>query len=259
VAMIHLTSEISDQGISMKFLKEKDIFEMHFSRVVIGVSFEEGLHAVTVGERAMWFDSRSEREKRDGVKGKKILSRYYVVLDEANHLNPDPVFRELIKMKDKYEVQTVHSPDRPLQLAESLQNLEGLTFYREIRPHVAAQKWPSFRRFELRAGIFARNPPDETTIHRELEALSTSPVLDPESGKPLMGLDQEPVTQINMPGDFPNQNSFAGMRNGRIGPCTALWFACTGLETSRPPDPYRKIIPKELKGLGTGQNSITGY
>ena len=205
--MIHLTSEISDQGISMKFLKEKDIFEMHFSRVVIGVSFEEGLHAVTVGERAMWFDSRSEREKR----------------------------------------------------AESLQNLEGLTFYREIRPHVAAQKWPSFRRFELRAGIFARNPPDETTIHRELEALSTSPVLDPESGKPLMGLDQEPVTQINMPGDFPNQNSFAGMRNGRIGPCTALWFACTGLETSRPPDPDRKIIPKELKGLGTGQNSITGY
>ena len=257
--MIHLTSEISLNGIKAIFLKEAEIFEMQFSRIVIGLSFEEGCHAVFVGERAMWFDSRSLRERRDGVKGQKQVSKYYVVLDEAHHLNHDPVFQRLIEMKDKYEVSTVHGPDRPIQLAESLKNLEGLSFYHETRPHVAADRWKSFKRFELRSGLYPRPSPDESTMHRELEALSTTSVLDPETGRPLMGLDQLEITAINMPSDFPNKTTFAALRNGRIGPCQALWYACTGLETSRPPDPDRQVTPKELRALEGKNDNPTGY
>jgi hypothetical protein len=253
--MIHLTSELSEGGVLMKFLQDRDVFEMQFSRVVLGLSYEEGCHAVIVGERARWFDPRSERERRDGAKGRKTLSRYYVVLDEAHHLMPEPVFKRLVEMKDAYEARTLHAPDRPLQLAESLRNLEGLSFYRETRPHIALTRWPSFRRFELKTGINPRTPPDETTVHRELEALSTIPVLEPESGLPMMGLDQEPVTAINMPSDFNNQTTFAAMRNGRLGPCQALWMAISGLEQSRPPDPDRKQPPVEPI-LG---NNPTGY
>ena len=51
---------------------------------------------------------------------------------------------------------------------------------------------------------------------------------------PLPGLDQQQLYKLNVPADLPVAHVFAGLRQGRVAPSQALWFAVMGLERSRP-------------------------
>lgn len=252
----HLNTERREGKLRLQYYREDStalddpIFEYAVSRTAIGVSFAEGIHACVVGERQFLHDERSLREQRDGGSGRVRMDRMFVALAEAHGTLAEEVFGEIVKLKDDYCAGVLFGPNKPIHLAESLRATEGLSYYATDRPRVAEERWPSFRTFETRAGIYMSDRPDEETLHRDLEHFFTTPVRDPETNDPVLAKDQSQVNQLMLPTDFPTQSVFAGFQQGRTGPCESLWYAVRGLSKSNPPLPSRKPMKSpERRGI----------
>ena len=203
------------------------------TRTVLGLSFEDGVHVACLGERVWSHDTRSLREGRDGIPGNVRTERMWVVLDEAHGHLAEDVFAQLVSLKDRYLCSVLYAPNKPTHLAESMRATEGLAYYLTDSVAVAEGRWPTFRPFATRAGVYLEAPPDEETVHRDLEHFATTPVRDPATSEPILALDGSSAKQLMIPGDFPTQTLAAGFQQGALGPCQSLWFAVHGLARSR--------------------------
>ena len=223
--MLHLATEPIATGLKLSWLPDQhdrraqQVLELEFSRTALGVQLSErGCFACVVGERVL-------PERQGEV-------RYWIVLDEAEQPLAQSLFDDLIRLKDRYRCGVLYSQDKPLQLIESLRRQEGISYYKEDRPHIARVLWPSFVDFTVRCGLYARPLPEEETIHRELEMWLKWEARWSSSGTPLLGIDGQPVYRLQLPYDFTNQKIRAGVRQANLLPCAALWLALSGLERS---------------------------
>lgn len=231
----HLNTDQREGKLVLQYLKpDADVFEYELTRTVMGISFEEGVHVCVMGERLWTFDERSSREQRDGEKGRVNMERIFIVLAETSGHLAEEVFEDCVTLKDDFRCRVMYGPDTPVSLVESLQRTEGLSRYPTDNPHIAGDRWKSFRSFDTRLGLYMNLRPDETTIHRDLEMLATTPARDPETHEPILSLDGTTTNRFVMPTDFPTEKMQAGFRQGRYAPCEAMWYATMGMENSHP-------------------------
>lgn len=260
--MKHLATIPFSGGLRINYLvppvegQEAQIFTMEASRVGIGICLsEDSCVAVVVAERLLSFDRRSERERRQGGGETPHYGRYFLVIDEAVAPLPQELIDHLIRLKDVYRAGVVFGPDRPAHLVDTMRRAEGLTHYRQeqVSPLLAQRLWPSFVDYEVTAGYAQRPVPDEPTVHRDLEMGLSSYAKDPRTGANLTGKDGAAVPMLNLPADFNNLKTRAGVRSGNLTTCTALWHVFTGLHTSW-------ARPQSSQGEHTHVgNRVTGY
>lgn len=239
----HLNTEQQDGRLRLQYLRsnvtnltENPLFEYDVTRIAIGLSFIDGAHAAVVGERSFVFDTRSLRQQRDNeyFPGSVKIERMFVVLDEAHGNLAEDVFEALIALKDQYWAKTLYCANKPIHLAESLRKTDGLGWYSTRNHLTARERWPTFRSFEHKIGVYMSPEPDEETVHRDLEHFFTTTVRNPETDKEITSKDGSAVFQLMFPTDFPAENLLAGFRQGTLSACQALWFVLHGLSSSRP-------------------------
>lgn len=220
-------------------------FTYHFSRIALGVAFDDGLWGVVVGERTWWGDRHR-------------VARAYLVLDEVEGDSPAPFFADIVRLKDEYLPKTLFCPDRPQQMVESLRRMEGLTHYYQTMPAANRDLWPSFVSTSTVVGVNESKKPPESAVLRDLEAFLTAPVLDPVTSEPFrVGVVGPPLTQLSLPEELNNRTFRTAVRQGLSEPLVALWYAVTGLDSTRPRR-HRRRLPSAFAAERHG-NTITGY
>jgi hypothetical protein len=233
--MRHLATVPAADGLQILWLLDapapitgETCFELIFSRIVLGLAWGTGAHVVVVGERVFEYHDRRDR--------------FYVVLDEQITPLPHQLLDELVRLKDQYRVTDLFLPEAPPDLAQSVRELEGLSHYRENAPNVARERWPTFLDFDLTAAIWPMPAPSEIMVHQQLEQLLQKQVIDPKTEQPMLDKEGMPLPKLLFPVDLPILATQAGLRQGSLVSCTALWLAALGLERSnlRP-----KLAPKE--------------
>jgi hypothetical protein len=221
--------------------QQTPVFERAFSRVVIGAACEEGPHAVVLAERRILFPQAS--------------AYYYLVLDEAFDPLAQNLFEQIIALKDRYLVPLVATAPRPTTIISALRSLEGLTHYQMTNEHSALAVWPTFHSFETLASVRVQEPPDEAGLHQALEEHLKADLINPVNGEPILAGDNTPVKRLQLPGDFPTQQTAAGVRQSAIGSCQALYYAIEALWPTRNLQGRKNDVrPEPRKG-----NPVTGY
>ena len=196
-----------------------------FARTAIGLNLTPPVHAVVVGER----------EYRSGPD----VSRVWMVLAEtAPGRGEDMLLRDfvsqLIELKDTYHCRYLFTPPGPAEDIDHLKRAEGLTHYPYgLLDQEASAKWPSYVDSELRVGLVPRELPEETWIQAEVDRWLAEDVMDPETGRPMVGYDNEPVPKLLFFDDFPTNATQQSVRIGSGTPEGALWLALKGLERSQ--------------------------
>ena len=221
--MIHIQTVPEKGGLHIYWqldepIEGKALLDLEFNRTAIGVSWHDEYVAVVVGEKQ--------------IEHLRKTDRYWVVLDESKETIPQKLFENLVDLKDRYRTSVVYCANNPAMMVESLRQTEGISFYREERYPVADEKWAHFVDFDHRAGIRQYPPPDEGTLHRDIERwLSTTPI-HPETDKEIVDNAGEPLFKLQLPNDFPTQITQTGLQTANYAPCEAVWFALHGMELS---------------------------
>ena len=242
--MIHLATVPTAQGLRLTWLADHPkegapTLSLDFSRLVLGACLDPGFFVCVVGERR--------------VEGVREQARYYIVLDEAETPQAQPLIDQMIQLKDRYRCRNVFCPSQPVQLVESMRRTEGLSYYRQENLWKAASMWPSFVDFDVKAGLYTVDRPDESTLHREIELFLQSDARFPDSGAVVKDLKGATLRQLMLPNEFECSNTRAGIRQGSLPACIAVWMAVSGLEKS--PGTGRNV-PSRPEQVVDG---VTGY
>ena len=224
--MRHLATIPCAQGLQALWMLDQPApitgemnFELVFSRLAMGIGWQPGGHAVVGGERVFEY-----RDKK---------STFYVVLDERQTPLPHTLLDILVELKDAYRIGDIFLPNAPADATRGVVDLEGLVYYRETDPARAVATWPSFLDFELTAAVRPIEVPSEAVIHQDLERLLQEQVIDPKTDRPLVDMEGRPTPKLLFPVDLPILATQAGLRQGQLLPCTALWMAVLGLARSK--------------------------
>ena len=222
--MRHIATEEGSDGLKVKWLTGgDDIFQMLFSRCVLGVSLQEKPHAVILGER-VYHRARG-------------MMRSYVALEAVEEVLPQQLITHLVRLKDDYRASILYTVDRPSHLIDSLRQAQGLSWYAPGTPiHVAQALFPSFVSFDTKCGINAFSYPDEEIVHKEIQDALEVKLVDPETGVDFKDREGGIVPKILFPDEFHVRDTQAGVRRAVWSPCVALYAALKGLDGSRPPD-----------------------
>lgn len=250
--MIHISTSPVDDGLVCMFHTGTGLFEYHFRRIVVGLTFPNpqdhdrgtgyGI-AVVVGERAFY----SQDSKRPP-------ERVYVVMDESDGVLASALFESLIGIKDKYRVSVVYCPSSPASLVEELKRQDGLTHYTQRVPGICRNLWPSFVSLSLTAGIYEVQQ-DSESMHRDIELLLNTTAKDPDTGEVMRFVTQDfkPLPRLVLPDNLPTQRTRTGIRQATPEICKALWYGLRGLEDSRG---WR---PKRQTEMAFQDGGISGY
>lgn len=232
----------SDRGIEVMWQNANDfsITSRLFTRIVLGIAFEDSISILCLGERVYNTPRGSYR--------------VFIALEDFESPHGEEAVQGLIRLKDQYRCRQILCDSRPQHFIESLRNTEGLSWYGKDRGDPECERmWPSFVDKNTVGGVIECEIPDSKVMHRDIEAWIEVKPINPQTGKPFSISDNTPLPYVNFPLDLPVKRLQAAIRMGSDGMCRALWHCMMALR--RLP---RAVDNREPEFSRRGDD-ITGY
>ena len=252
--MQHIITSERDEGLKLVYtdlsLQAGKTVEVEYTRTILGVALpdpeREGTrtgygYACVGGERV--FDAKDSTVPSESM---------YIVLDETDATVAGDLFDSLIAIKDKYLIQAAFCTDKPVNLMESLRNLEGFSKYDKAMVGAERKdKWPSYVSDDCRCAVQYKGV--ARYEERMLNQWLSQQARDPDTGQPILDGEEDPVHRLVCPLDLPTDKARAGIQREDATVCTAIYLAVSNMETSK--KARRTWKPKAIRE----RNGITGY